>query len=106
MNELTKITCHDGIYIKHDMDFNEGALWGTRGRMAYAIVQRLKQACYCGVVYACGRADLDMALVAQACQDAGDMTCDVEAKYMETRLCNFNLILLCNKIYLDLKGLR
>lgn len=76
MNKFTPIFGSGGIYTKHDFLFTMGGVCGTRGRMALAIVERLAKIGYKGVVYACGRSDMDMALVSRACEYYG-LTCDI-----------------------------
>lgn len=60
MNKFTPIFGSSGIYTKHDFSFAMGGVCGTRGRMALAIVERLAKSGYKGVVYACGRSDVNV----------------------------------------------
>ena len=67
---------HNRIYIKEDYKFAKGGVCGTRGRMVYSLLNRVDDAGYTEVTYACGRNDVDLALVAQGCADFG-FKCDI-----------------------------
>lgn len=77
MNDNTPIIGFNDIFVKKDCDFFKGGVCGTRGRMIYTIMERLHNANYKQVVYACGREDVDLALVAVASDEFAMQRCDI-----------------------------
>lgn len=76
---MTKVTTtygFSGKYIKIESEFSAYGVCGTRGRMACAIIERIKNSGFDGVVYACGRDNIDMALISRVSNHFG-LTCDI-----------------------------